>query len=257
VQRFSSALYLNPQGEKFVKQIRKHITFANVMSSIAVFLVLGGGAAYAAKKIGSNEIKGNSITTGKIKKEAVSSSKIKKNSVTTAKIANGAVTGAKLNLGTVGTVPNAAHANSADNANNANTVGGQSANKIFKTLSEGQANVPVATIAGFSITATCNSNDADVFITPPNGPGSVLNAGGVASGTDETTFSYNSSSPGEQNGIQVDELSGTGNATYGVSSVSLATSTGTSVSGVIGYDYNTFNSTPPDTCIVYGHLLAG
>lgn len=85
-----------------MKQIRKHITFANVMSSIAVFLVLGGGAAYAAKKIGSNEIKGNSITTGKIKKEAITASKIKKNSVTTAKVKNGAITGAKLRAGSVG-----------------------------------------------------------------------------------------------------------------------------------------------------------
>jgi hypothetical protein len=101
-----------------VKQIRKHITFANVMSSIAVFLVLGGGAAYAAKKIGSNEIKGNSITTGKLKKNAVTASKIKSNSITTAKIKNGAVTGPKINLTTLGTVPNATHAVNADNATN-------------------------------------------------------------------------------------------------------------------------------------------
>jgi hypothetical protein len=79
-----------------VKHIRKRITYANVMSSIAVFLVLGGATAYAAKKIGSNEIKGNAITTGKLKKEAVTASKLKKSSVTTAKIANGAVTGEKV-----------------------------------------------------------------------------------------------------------------------------------------------------------------
>ena len=91
------------------------------MSSIAVFLILGGATAFAAKKIGSNEIKGNSITTGKIKKEAVSAAKVKKNAITTAKIANGAVTGAKVNLGSLGTVPsatNAAHATNADNATN-------------------------------------------------------------------------------------------------------------------------------------------
>ncbi len=79
-----------------MKQIRKRITYANVMSSIAVFLVLGGGAAYAATKIGSNQIKGNSITTGKIKKEAVTAGKIKKNAITTAKIKNLAVTNGKL-----------------------------------------------------------------------------------------------------------------------------------------------------------------
>jgi len=115
-----------------VKQIRKRITYANVMSSIAVFLVLGGASAYAAKKIGSNEIKGNSITTGKLKKEAVTGSKIKKSSVTTAKIADKAVTGAKvadgsltgsdINAGTLGTVPNANHANSADSASGLTTL---------------------------------------------------------------------------------------------------------------------------------------
>jgi hypothetical protein len=93
-----------------VQKIRKRITYANVMSSIAVFLVLGGASAYAAKKIGSNEIKGNSITTGKLKKNAVTASKIKKSSITTAKIKNGAVTGPKVNLSSLGTVPSATRA---------------------------------------------------------------------------------------------------------------------------------------------------
>jgi hypothetical protein len=79
-----------------VKRIRQRLTYANVMSSIAVFLVLGGASAYAAKKIGSNEIKGNSITTGKIKREAVATAKIKNAAVKTNKIANEAVTSAKL-----------------------------------------------------------------------------------------------------------------------------------------------------------------
>jgi len=79
-----------------VKRIRKRLTYANVMSSIAVFLVLGGASAYAAKKIGSNEIKGNSITTGKIKREAVATAKIKNAAVKTSKLANEAVTSAKL-----------------------------------------------------------------------------------------------------------------------------------------------------------------
>lgn len=87
-----------------MKHIRKRITYANVMSSIAVFLVLGGATAYAAKKIGSNEIKGNSITTGKIKKNAITASKIKKNAVTGVKVRNGAVTAAKIAAGSVGTV---------------------------------------------------------------------------------------------------------------------------------------------------------
>jgi hypothetical protein len=79
-----------------VKQIRKRLTYANVMSSLAVFLVLGGASAYAVKKVGSNEIKGNSITTGKLKKEAVTTAKVKNSAISTNKIANEAVTSAKL-----------------------------------------------------------------------------------------------------------------------------------------------------------------
>jgi len=86
-----------------VKKIRKRLTYANVMSSIAVFLVLGGAGAYAAKKIGSNEIKGNSITTGKIKREAVTTAKIKNSAVSTNKLKNEAVTAAKLDDGAVTT----------------------------------------------------------------------------------------------------------------------------------------------------------
>jgi hypothetical protein len=86
-----------------VKQIRKRLTYANVMSSIAVFLVLGGATAFAAKKIGANQLQGNSVKTGKIVKEAVTTSKIKKNAVTTAKIADNSVTTAKLTDNAVST----------------------------------------------------------------------------------------------------------------------------------------------------------
>lgn len=93
-----------------MKLIRKRLTYANVMSSIAVFLILGGATAFAAKKIGSNEIKGNSITTGKIKKEAVTTAKIKSNSISTSKIQNDAVTGDKVKESSLSEVPSAANA---------------------------------------------------------------------------------------------------------------------------------------------------
>ena len=122
-----------------MKQIRKRLTYANVMSSLAVFLILGGATAVAAKKIGSNEIKGNSITTGKLKKEAVTRAKLKKaavdsskladgavttpkladGAVTTAKIDNEAVTGAKVKVSTLPEVPSANKANTATLAESA------------------------------------------------------------------------------------------------------------------------------------------
>jgi hypothetical protein len=89
------------QSSAAVQQIRKRLSYANVMSSLAVFLVLGGGAAYAAKKIGTSELKGGSVTTAKIKRNAVTATKIKANAITTAKIAKGAVTNGRLADGSV------------------------------------------------------------------------------------------------------------------------------------------------------------
>jgi hypothetical protein len=73
------------------------------MSSLAVFLVLGGGAAYAAKKIGTNQLRGASVTSAKIKKYAVTTSKIRKRAIKSGKIAPAAVTNGKLADGSVTT----------------------------------------------------------------------------------------------------------------------------------------------------------
>src|SRR5215204_2653442 len=94
------------QGDLFVKQIRKRLTYANVMSSIAVFLILGGASAFAATQLGKN-----SVGTKQLKKNAVSVAKIKKNAVTTAKIKNDGVPGVKVNEGTLSTVSSARVAN--------------------------------------------------------------------------------------------------------------------------------------------------
>jgi hypothetical protein len=67
------------------------------MSSLAVFLILGGATAFAAvSKVGANEIKANSIKTGKIVKEAVTAGKLKNGAVAEGKIADGAVTTNKI-----------------------------------------------------------------------------------------------------------------------------------------------------------------
>jgi len=93
-------------GEKSLKRFKNRLTYANVMSSLAVFLVLGGGAAVAANQLGKNsvgskQLKANAVTSAKIKKNAVSGAKIKKNAVTGAKIKNGSVTGEKIKDGSI------------------------------------------------------------------------------------------------------------------------------------------------------------
>ncbi len=63
-----------------MKQLRKRLTYANVMSSIAVFVVLGGAAVAASQlpknSVGKKQLKNNAVTTAKIKKNAVTTKKM-------------------------------------------------------------------------------------------------------------------------------------------------------------------------------------
>ncbi len=84
-----------------MKKLRSNLTYANVMVTILAFLVLGGGAAFAA---------------GQLAKNSVGAKQLKNNAVTTAKIKKAAVTGAKIKLSSLGSVPKADTATSATNA---------------------------------------------------------------------------------------------------------------------------------------------
>ena len=89
-----------------MKQIRKRLTYANVMSSIAVFLVIGGGAAFAATQlpknsVGPKQLKKSAVKTSKISNQAVKAGKLATNAVTTNRIRDAAVTGPKIAAGAV------------------------------------------------------------------------------------------------------------------------------------------------------------
>lgn len=100
-------------------RMRRHLTFANVMSVIALFCALGGGA-YAAVTLPKN-----SVGSKQIKKAAVTNAKLAKNAVTGAKVKDGSLTASDINISTLPKVgsatnaDNAAHAGSADSATHA------------------------------------------------------------------------------------------------------------------------------------------
>jgi hypothetical protein len=84
-------------GESMPK-IRKHLSYANVVASLALFLVVSGGAAYAASHLAKN---------------SVGARQLKVNSVTGAKVKDGSLTGADVDASTIGQVPSAKSAASA------------------------------------------------------------------------------------------------------------------------------------------------
>jgi hypothetical protein len=115
-----------------MNKLRGKLTYANVMSTIAVFIALGGATAFAA---------------GQLAKNSVGTKQIKKNAVTGQKVKDGSLTGADINAATLGTVPkatnaskaesaskadSASHADSASKADNADQLGGAGAGAYVK-----------------------------------------------------------------------------------------------------------------------------
>jgi hypothetical protein len=76
-----------------MRRLAGKLSYANVISTICLFLLLGGGAAYAASQIHLGK---NSVGVNQLKKNAVTTAKIKSNAVTGAKVADGSLTGADI-----------------------------------------------------------------------------------------------------------------------------------------------------------------
>ncbi|HET9197643.1 MAG TPA: hypothetical protein VFN92_05225 [Solirubrobacterales bacterium] len=80
--------------------LKRHLTVANVLSCMALFIALGG-TAYAAVKLKPNQVKAvniakQAVTNAKLKSQAVTSGKIKNGGVVNADLGAGAVTGSKI-----------------------------------------------------------------------------------------------------------------------------------------------------------------
>jgi hypothetical protein len=84
-----------------VRKLRSRMTYANVVSTIALGLAIGGGTAYAATRIGTSDIRyhavtgskiaSNAVTTSKVKTNALSGSDIRDNSIHSGDIHNGSL----------------------------------------------------------------------------------------------------------------------------------------------------------------------
>jgi hypothetical protein len=87
-----------------VRRVSSQLSYANVMSTIAVVLALGGATAIAASSLAKN---------------SVGTKQLKKNAVTGAKVKNGSLTGDDIKAATLGRVPAAVRADSAGSSERA------------------------------------------------------------------------------------------------------------------------------------------
>lgn len=140
-----------------MKSIRKRLSFANIMSAIAVFIALGGIAVAAGlpkNSVGKKQLKSNAVTTAKIKKNAVTTPKIKNGAVNGAKVKNDSLTGTQINESTLGTVPSASTAAKASKT--------EQIVHIFFTANEGAPKQTILSLGGLTITAECPSAEGDI-----------------------------------------------------------------------------------------------
>jgi hypothetical protein len=84
-----------------MKQLRSVLTYSNVVATLALFLAIGGGMAYAASHLGRNSVKSKNIAAHAVKTRNIAKNAVKKgnlaaNAVTTAKVKKEAITGAKV-----------------------------------------------------------------------------------------------------------------------------------------------------------------
>jgi hypothetical protein len=90
-----------------VQRIRRNLSFANVISLIALFVALGG-ASYAAvalpkNSVGAKQIKKNGVGASEIKKNAVRAAEIKGNAVAASEVKDSSLGSAELGDNSVGT----------------------------------------------------------------------------------------------------------------------------------------------------------
>ena len=133
-------------------RLRSHITYANVVASLALFLALGG-VGYAAATIGSGQIKNNSVRSKDIRNKTVVGKDVKDNALGSAQVKESA-------LGKVPMAQAADIAARAGNATVADKLDGLDAAAInFNPVDGPVAFTEVLNLGGLVLRAECTGAD--------------------------------------------------------------------------------------------------
>jgi hypothetical protein len=154
-----------------MRLLRKHLTYTDVIASIAVFLLLSG-SAFAASKISGSRLKNGSVSGKKLKAGSVSNSKLRTNAVTNSKIQAATISGSRIasntltdrevNMAKLGKI---ARATTADTATNAGKVDSKDASQLVVKCPSGTVDLGSAcsetgaraAVSGYSATQSCTS----------------------------------------------------------------------------------------------------
>ena len=174
-----------------MRRLRRHITYANVVSTIALVLAVGGGAVYAASKIGPHGIRKNAIHSFHIKNKQVKRQDIAGGSINSRKVSNESLTGKDIREATLGLVPSAA---------DARTVNGITERVVRASQRGGAGGSQVLAQGGLSVTLSCpgGTPTLELRATAPGDFGNLFTSG---SGSDQFDSPASQTISGDDTGI--------------------------------------------------------
>jgi hypothetical protein len=153
--------------------VRRHLSYANVMASVAVFIALGG-TGYAAAKVRTSDIASRAVTNAKLATNAVTSAKVRNGSLLAADFAAG-----QLPAGPQGPQGVQGQTGAAGPAGSARAYGHIRPNGTLVPgrASKGIANVSRPQDGVFCITLSFSPADAVVIASIDGGEASAINTG--------------------------------------------------------------------------------
>jgi hypothetical protein len=201
--------------------MKPKLSYANVVSTLALFIAISGASAYAAsqladRSVGEPQLRPGAVTADKIRKAAVTAPKIKAEAVKQGKLAGGSVTAAKLALNsitsgslgaaavtnekiapdavtgdkvvesTLSQVPSASRADMATNAESANPPAFARVTKdatLDPSLSKNIAFVKEGSLAGIYCIAVSGFNPSGAQVTPQFEGGGIVSIFAKIGGT--------------------------------------------------------------------------
>jgi hypothetical protein len=148
-----------------MRRLRRHVTYANVVSTLALVLALSGGAVYAAGKIGGKQIRKGAIHSFQIKNRQVRRQDIAGGSINSRKVSNASLTGKDIkddsltghdiDEGSLGLVPL---------AQDTRTLNGATMRMLRASQPSGATPSQVLSQAGLTVSLSCPGGTATIQV---------------------------------------------------------------------------------------------
>jgi hypothetical protein len=153
-----------------MKRARRRLSYANVVSTLALIVALAGGTVYAASTIGPKQIKKGAVRSRQIKDRQVKRQDIAGGSINSAKVSNDSLTGKDIREATLGLVPS---------AQDARTLNGLTERVVRSSISAESGTTQAIAQGGLTARLSCPGGTATLEIR-----GAAPGDAGVVSDTD-------------------------------------------------------------------------